>query len=141
MYLFLYVEISVTFKALSIWYNTPKTFFPLFKTVLNSSILMFFSASAVFCFTSSPECWNVSLWGHFSPGETNKKKLLEVRGSYHFCSKTAEHSVWCGQVCSKSPSWNRQTRGVSQKEHWCQCSPSQWYQLVHWYRLVPRTLT
>ena len=44
-------------------------FFPLLKTVLNSSILVPFSASAGFCFTSSTSA-NVSLWRLFSSGET-----------------------------------------------------------------------
>ena len=53
VYLF-YMFKLVTFKVLSIWCNTPKeTFFPLLKTVLNSSILMPFSAAVIFYFPFS----------------------------------------------------------------------------------------
>ena len=71
-----------------------------------SLILVSFSASDVFCFTSSS--WqNISLWGCFYSGETTKQShsgqdLVNreggAQGSCCFWLKVAEHSVWCGQV-------------------------------------------
>ena len=70
---------------------------------LNLLILMSFSASAFFCFTSS------TLAKLFSFGKNKIKKSLRARsgewgegepqGLCLFWSKTAEHSEQCGQVC------------------------------------------
>ena len=84
-------------------------FFHCSKQFLNSLILMSFHASAIFfCLFVSPLLhWqNVFLWGLFHWG--NRKVALGNigwigrvghRGHAVFSKKTAEHSVWCGQVC------------------------------------------
>ena len=64
---------------------------------LNSSILMPFSASAVFV-SPLPHWQNVSLWGHFSPKVRSDEYGGWGAGSSCFSSKTAEHSAQCGQV-------------------------------------------
>ena len=60
-----------------------------------------------------------------------------------FWSKTAEHSLWCGQVTPKSPimTWANTLNESSKKFTKAEHSLSQQRQLVHWYRWVPRTLT
>ena len=93
-----------------------RCFFHYSKQFLNSSMLMPFSASAIFCFTFSTLAKSfplrtVLIWG-------NQKILLGVRsgeqggwgmGSCCFGSKTAEHSARCRQVCSLSHlTWNEQ---------------------------------
>ena len=80
-------------------------FFPLLKTVLNSSILMPFSASAIFV-SPLPHQQNIYFWGCFSSGETKISRMgwnwvnreCEAWDSCRFGSKTAEHSVQHGQV-------------------------------------------
>ena len=75
------------------------------KQFLNSSISMPFSFSTIFCFTSSTST-NVSLWGLFYSMKYKQSywRWDQVNreggawGSCHFWSKTAEHSVRCGQV-------------------------------------------
>ena len=64
--------------TLHVMHNTYQhIFFHCSKLFLNSSILMPFCASAIFCFTSPTE-QNISLWGpFFHPG--NKTKLLGER--------------------------------------------------------------
>ena len=78
------------------------------KQFLNSSILMPFSASAVFCFTSSTSAKHFPLRTLFSPGETTKilwgqdqvNREGGAPGSCYFGSKTDEHSLRCGWVHS-----------------------------------------
>ena len=86
---------------------TFEMFFPLLRTVLNLSILMPFSASAVFCFTSST--WEKRFpLRIFSPRKLKKVAQGGIRwiermghgGHAVFWSKTAQHSAWFGQVCS-----------------------------------------
>ena len=75
---------------------------------LNSSILMPFSAFAVFCFTSSTlaKCFPLRtffIWGNkpkkvaWGQGRVNREG--GALGSCCPGSKTAEHSAQCGQVC------------------------------------------
>ena len=98
---------------------------------LNLTTLMPFSASAIFCFTSST--WqNVSLWGLFSSVETKRKSCSVGRswvnrkggapGLWCFWSKTAEHSAWCGQVHSSIThhDMGNHTERVIKKIHWSQ---------------------
>ena len=63
----------------------------------------------------------------------------------HFWSKTAEHSVWCGQVSRytrQSPIMKWANMLILQKKFTeAERSLSQQRQLVHWYRWVPRILT
>ena len=83
-------------------------FFHCSKQVLNSFILMPFSASAIFWFTSSTLAKWFPLRTFFYPRKQNKRHFGwdwrnregGARGSCCFWSKTAEHSVWCEQVCS-----------------------------------------
>ena len=81
-------------------------FFHRLEQFLNTLTLMPFSASAFFVLLL-PHQQNVSLWGFFSSGETNKKShpgLDQVNrefGAYRLCclgSKTAGHSARFGQV-------------------------------------------
>ena len=81
-------------------------FFHRLEQFLNTLTLMPFSASAFFV-SLLPHQQNVSLWGFFSSGETNKKShpgLDQVNrefGAYRLCclgSKTAGHSARFGQV-------------------------------------------
>ena len=82
-----------------------RRFFYCWKQFLNSSILMPFSASAIFYFTSSTLAKHFRLRTFFI-GETKMVTQGEIRvnrkdgplGSCHFWSKTVEHSAWCGQV-------------------------------------------
>ena len=94
---------------------------------LNSLILMPFSVSAVFCFTSST--WTFPFEGFFHPGIQKKVALVDrkggARGSCRFWSKTAEHSGHCGWVnmLLNHPSWNGQIHWESSKKkkkriHW-----------------------
>ena len=78
------------------------------KQFLNSLILMPFSASVIFCFTSSTSAKHFPLRTFFIWG--NKKKCPLGRdwvnresgawGHAVFWLKTPEHSAWCEQVCS-----------------------------------------
>ena len=95
------------------------------------SILMSFTASAIFCFTSWHQ-QNFSLSGIFSSREIKislsghnwVNREGGTQGSCHFWSKT-EHAAWCGQVHSevihheigKCVDW------VSKKIHWSQTQP------------------
>ena len=88
-----------------------RDFFSSTQKFLKSFIFMPFSASAVFCFTSSPSAKRFSLkiffiWGN---KQTNKKSHLwhnwvtREGGAWRSCcflSTAAGHSVQCGQVSS-----------------------------------------
>ena len=71
------------------------------EQLLNSSILMPFSASAVFCINSSTLAKHFLLRTLFHLGKL-KKKYVEVRSGEQggWGAKTAEHSALSGQVCS-----------------------------------------
>ena len=83
-------------------------FFHCSKRFLNLLIVVPFSVCAVFCFTSSTSAKHLPLRTFFYLG--NKQKMLLGaksgeqkrlrRGSCHFWSKTAEHWMWCGWLCS-----------------------------------------
>ena len=88
-------------------YTYRDTFFHCSKQFLNSLILMPFSASVVFCFTSSTSATHFPsrtffIWGnkkiHSRWDPVNREG--EAQGSCRFWSKTTEHSVWCGRVHS-----------------------------------------
>ena len=121
MYLFLRVQTSVTFKVLSIWcINLSRGFFYLSKQVFNSSILMLFSTSAVFYFTSFTLAKSFSLRIFFIWG--NKKiiwgeigcigrvdhgvhaifgqKLLNIQ--HGVTGTLVNHPSWDGEMCWKS---------------------------------------
>ena len=115
--------------------HVSRCFFHCSKQFLNSSILMPFSASAVFCFISSTLAKHFSLRASFHLGkQANKKSHLRrdlvnredgAQASCHFWSQIAEHNmVWPG-VLINHPS----------------CSLSQQHQRVHWHRWDPRTFT
>ena len=86
------------------------TYWDIFSTAQNSFelvILMPFSASAFFCFTSSTSAKHFPLRTFFIWGNKLKKSQLGwdqvsrrggAWGSGRFWSITTEHSVWCGQV-------------------------------------------
>ena len=128
-------------------------FFHCSKQFLNSSVFMSFSASAVFCFTSFMWAKRFPLRTFFFNLEKQKPAALgEIRwvgrvghrGHGIFWSKTAEHSAPCGQVRSiNHPSWNGQMLWKSLQKTFTEAerSLSQQFQLVHWHRWVPRTLT
>ena len=130
--------------------STPiKMFFPLLKMFLNSCILMPFSASAVFCFTSSTsaKCFPLRT---FSIWETNKKVAggeirwtdrvghwgqvmpFLVTNCWTLSGVWAGVLAWNGQMC-----WKSLPKKFTKTEH----RLSQHHQLVRWYRWVPRTLT
>ena len=79
---------------------------PGIKIVLNSSILMPFSASATFCFTSFILAKCFPLRTFITQGNKKKSCLGQDQvnreggawRSCHFWSKTAEHSARCEQV-------------------------------------------
>ena len=128
-------------------------FFWLLKRVFELDFVLLvlrdFSASAVFCFTSSisTKCFPFRAFLHL--GKQTKKKLLAAREgrawrSCHSWSKTAEHlAQGTGRRACKSRimkwangHWKSLQKKFTEREH----SPSQ-HQLVHWYRRDPRTLT
>ena len=125
-------------------------FFHCSKQFLNLSVSMPFSASGIFCFTSSTLAKCFPLRTFFILG--NKKKLFGVRsdelggwgtgGHAIFGQKllNTQHSV--GRCAGKSPimKWANALslqKKFTEAEH----SLSQQCQLVHWYRWLPRTLT
>ena len=120
-------------------------FFHCSKQFLNSLVLMPFSASAIFCITSSTLA-NISLWGDFSSG---KKKLPRVRLGNKEDGTQARRHFWSNTKCSlgrgacKSPTmkWGNALKETSKKFTKAERSLSQQHQLVQWYRWVPRTLT
>ena len=97
------------------------------KQFLNSSILMLFSAPAIFCFTSSisAKCF---LWGHFSSRETKKKvtqgKIGWIRrlgngGNAVFGKKLLNTQCSVSRYASKSPimKWANTLKKSSKKIH------------------------
>ena len=70
--------------------------------------LVNFDASAVFCFTfsTSAKCFlsrTFSTQGNFLKSHLGQDWVNReggVQRSRHFWSKTAQHSTWCGQMCS-----------------------------------------
>ena len=81
-------------------------FFHCSKQFLNSSNLMPFSPSAIFCFTSSTLAKGFPLrtffiWGHKRSCSEQDWVNGEGGDGGHaiFRSKIADHSTWCGQVC------------------------------------------
>ena len=92
------------------------------KQSLNLSILMPFSAFAIFFVPPLPQWQNITLWGLFTSGEKSHLGRDQVNrevgtwGSCGFWLKTAEHStVWAGALISH-PSWNGQMRWKSSKK-------------------------
>ena len=83
-----------------------RQFFHCSKQFLNSSILMPFSASAIFCFTSSTSAKCFPLRISFIQGNKAKVAVVEIEwigrvrhgGHAGFWSKIAQHSAWCRQV-------------------------------------------
>ena len=83
-------------------------FFHCSKQFLNSLFLTPFSASAIFCFTSSTLAKCFALRTFFIQGNKKKSHLGQdqvnreggTQGTCCFWSKTTEHSMWCGQVWS-----------------------------------------
>ena len=124
-----------------------RRFFHCSKQFLNSLILMPFSASAIFLFHLSHRGKTFPFEDFFHPGKQKKSRLegdwvnreSEAQGSCCFCSKTAEHSAWCGRVhYHEVGKWvERVLNKFTEAEHIL----SQQRQLVHWHRCVPRTLT
>ena len=108
VYLFLHVSISVTLQCSpfdAIYLS--RHFFHCSKMFLKSLILMPFSVSADFCFTSSTLTKHFPLWTFFYLEKQTNKKSLGARsgeqggwgtGDMLFGVKTCEHSVQCGQV-------------------------------------------
>ena len=100
----------VTFKVLPIWCNMPtETVFHCSKQFLNLSILMPFSAPAVFCSTSSTlaKCF-IGGKEKSCLGRDWVNREGRALGSGWFWSKTAEHSsVWAGALVNH-PSWKGQ---------------------------------
>ena len=129
-----------------------RCFFRHSKLFLNLSILMPFSATAIFCFTSSiwTKCFPLIIFFIWEDTENLLRARVGMsrqggaQGSCNFCSKSAEHSAKCGQVCllvtrHKMGKWVETVlkKKFTEAKH----SPSQHHQLVHWYTRVPRTLT
>ena len=101
-------ETLVIFKVLSIWYNTTiEIFFHYSKLLLNSSILMSFSVSAIFCCTSSTPGKTFPFGECFHLGKQKKVAWSEVRWIVRaepiFWSKIAEHSARGGKCTPKLP--------------------------------------
>ena len=124
------------------------------RQFLNSSILMPFSASAIFLFV----CFTSSILAKCFPLRTflfqgNKKKV--VWGEYGWIGRVghAGHAVfvkkfwkfsevWAGVLINHPHEISKCIERVFTKKFTgAKCSLSQKEQLVHWYRWVPRTLT
>ena len=122
MYLFLHVEISVTFKVLSIWCNTP--------------IKIFFHCSNSFW---TQEFW--CLFSHLRQDQVNRE--CGEWGSCPFWSKTAEHSMQCGQVHSwiTNHEMDKHAERVLNKMHWSWLQPLTTTPAGTLKHRVPRTLT
>ena len=118
---------------------------------LNSLILMLFSASAIFCFSSSTSAKHVPLRPFFIQG--NKKEVAwgKIRwiwrvgheGHTVFGQKLLNTQCGVGRCARKSPimkwanTWKESSKNFTEAER----SLSQQRQPVHWYRWVPRTFT
>ena len=144
--------ISVAFQVFSIWCNTPvETFFHCSKQCLNSSISMPFSASAVFCFTSSTSAKCFPLRKFFIRGKQKKVSQGEIKWTGRmghgdhaiFGQKLLNTQCGVGRYTCKSPimQWAMHWNSLQKKFTEAKRSLSQQHQLVHWYRWVPRTLT
>ena len=126
-------------------------FFPLLKTVLNSLILIPFSASAVYCFTSSILAKHFSLRIFFTWGNKKNVSHSQIRwirrvghGSVAiFGPKLLNTQCSVGRCADKLPimKWANVLKESSKKFTKAERSLSQQCQLVHWYRWVSRTLT
>ena len=120
------------------------------KQFLNLSILMLFSASDIFCFTSSTlaKCFPLRT---FFIQKTNKKMSLGARSSEKWGWGTGvmpcflkncwtPSAVWAGALINH-PTWNGKNtlKESSKKFTEAEWSLSQQRQLVHWYGWVPRS--
>ena len=115
------------------WCNTPiETVFPLLKRVLNSLILMPFSAYAIFCFTSSTLAKHLPLKTFFIWG--NKKKVtgwdwvnreLGHGGHAIFGQKLMNTQHTVSQCTHKSPivKWANALKESSKEIHLSQTQP------------------
>ena len=123
-------------------------FFHCSKPFLNSSILMPFSASGSFCFTSSTSA-KVFPLDFFYPGKQKSlgARLGEQRGQgmkvVPFWVKNCQtvSAVWAGVLVNHPYEMGKHTESVQKEFTASECSLSQQRQLVHGYRWVPRTLT
>ena len=107
-------------------------FFHCSKQFLNSWILMYFTASAVFCFTSSPSAKHSSL-RTFLSGETKKRRLgwdhVNKGGGewgHAVFGQKLVNTVQCGLCAPKSPSVKRLNslkESSKKKIHWSQTQP------------------
>ena len=129
-----------------------RCFFHSSKEFLNSSILMPFCASAVFCFTSSTSAKLFLLRTFFIRGNNKKVSQGESRwlgrGGYEghsiFGLKLLSIQLGVGRWAHKSPimKWANALKESSKKKfHWSLMQPLTQCQLAHWYRWGPRTLT
>ena len=99
-------------------------FFHCSKQFLNLQILMHFSASAIFCFTSSTQAQCFPLRIFFILGNKQKsshgarlgEKGGQGTGAMASLSKTAEHEVQYEQVCSNHQSLNQKHSDSSKKK-------------------------
>ena len=109
-----------------------RLFFHCSKQFLNLLILMPFSTSAIFCFTSPTSAKHFPLKTFFIQG--NKKKVAKGdirrvereghRGCAAFWSKIAEHSAQCGQVRSYIiMKWANTLKVSSKKIYWSRTQP------------------
>ena len=122
------------------WCDTPtETFFHCSKQLLNSSILMPFSASAMFFSASSTLAKHFPLRTFFIWG--NQKSLLGQDwegGAWESCLFLVKNcwtlgAVWAG-ILVNHPSWNGQTHWKSSKKITeAKHNLSQHHQRAHWY--------
>ena len=101
-------------------------FFHCSKQFLNLLILMAFSASAIFCFTSSTLAKHFPLRMFFFWGNKPKKKVAQGKIRWmegwggevmpFFGQKLLNTSMVCEGVLVNHPSWNRQTHWKSSKK-------------------------
>ena len=135
---------AVTFHAIHL-----QSVFLCSEQVLNSLILMPFSAPVVFLFPLFYISKMLALRTFFNGGNNNKKLLVWVGRVGHldlavFWSKTVQHSAPdVGRCARKSPimEWAMRWKSLLKKFTEAKCSLSQKHQLVHWDRCAPRTLT
>ena len=112
---------------------TIETFFSTAQNSLNLSILMPFSASGIFCFTSSTSAKSFPLRTFFI-GETKKcpwggNQVNREGGAWGFMTFLVKnwwtlHVVWAGALLNH-PSWNGQMHWKSLKKnfHWSWTQP------------------
>ena len=149
VYLFLHIYTSENFKVLSIWCNTLIETFSTAQNCFWTHRLWCVLVLLPFFVSSFPHLQNVSLWGFFI--QVNKKN---TQGEIRWIGKVGDggHAIFGQKLLNtqhdvsrytyKSPimKWKNTLKDSSKKFTEVEHGLSPQYQLVQWYRCVPRTL-